>query len=728
MVWIRVLCVLACLVCFPRAADATITYVYDRLGRLTGVIDSAQGTAIYRYDAVGNILSIERYATNAVLIIDFTPGSGPVNTVVTLTGTGFSATPSQNTVKFNGVTATVTSSTVTSIVTKVPAGATTGPISVTAPGGTATSATSFVVTASSGAPTITSLSPVIGAAGASMTITGTNFDPAPTSDKVQYNTFRLAPVTAATPTTLTTAVPSAVGSGKIKLTTPGGTVTSAADFFIPLPPKTATDVGATGRMTYAGTGKTITIPANKIGLVVFDGAVGNILVLDLTNITIIPGGSTLITISKPDSSQLFSQAGVGSAGARFEIANLPVTGTYQVTVDPYGAAGNMTLKAGGPDLTVTALTVPNTPVSPSADGTYTFDVTWTVKNNGNIRALADWMDTLYLSADTLWDVNDPVIDTRFGPPAGLEPAATYSTPRTVTVPNTQASGTFYILAKTDANGNVLETNENNNVTASATKVTLLGRPDLTPTALTVPAAPVSPNQDGTYTLPLSFTVANQGGSSATPTWIDRAYLSTDQTWNAGDVLILTMGQVSALAAGSSYSVNSSGTAPAGTAPGDYWVIVVTDQLQTLFEANESNNARVSATKITLRSLPDLVPTALTVPTTAVARGGDGTWSVPVSWTVANQGAGDAQPSWIDWVYVSADQIVDGGDRIIGGTPRTQVVTPGTSYTASAAAVVPSWWTPGDYYIILWANGDGRTGESNVTNNTLASATRVTLLP
>ncbi len=72
----------------------TITYVYDGLGRLMGVIDPSQGTALYTYDAVGNVLSIQRYATTAVLIIDFTPGSGSVNTVVTLTGTGFSATPS----------------------------------------------------------------------------------------------------------------------------------------------------------------------------------------------------------------------------------------------------------------------------------------------------------------------------------------------------------------------------------------------------------------------------------------------------------------------------------------------------------------------------------------------------------------------------------------------------------------------------------------------------------
>ena len=66
MVWIRVLCVLACLAFVPSAAEATITYVYDRLGRLTGVIDPAQGTVIFRFDAVGNITAVERYAASAV--------------------------------------------------------------------------------------------------------------------------------------------------------------------------------------------------------------------------------------------------------------------------------------------------------------------------------------------------------------------------------------------------------------------------------------------------------------------------------------------------------------------------------------------------------------------------------------------------------------------------------------------------------------------------------------
>jgi YD repeat-containing protein len=105
------------------SADADITYVYDELGRLVGVIDPGSDTAVYSYDAVGNLLGIARYASSSVSIIDFQPKAGPVGTVVTIQGTGFSPTPGNNSATVNGVAATVTSSTATSLVVPVPAGA-----------------------------------------------------------------------------------------------------------------------------------------------------------------------------------------------------------------------------------------------------------------------------------------------------------------------------------------------------------------------------------------------------------------------------------------------------------------------------------------------------------------------------------------------------------------------------------------------------------------------------
>ncbi len=87
-------------------------------------------------------------APSVPTITSFTPTSGPVGITVTITGTNFSTTRTNNTVQFNGTTAVVTTSTATSIATTVPVGTTTGTITVTVAGNTATSATNFTVTAS----------------------------------------------------------------------------------------------------------------------------------------------------------------------------------------------------------------------------------------------------------------------------------------------------------------------------------------------------------------------------------------------------------------------------------------------------------------------------------------------------------------------------------------------------------------------------------------------------
>lgn len=90
-------------------------------------------------------------------IISFTPTSGPISTTVTITGTNFSATLSNNTVMFNGTTAVVTASSATSITCTVPVGATSGKISVTVAGSTATSGGDFTVTTTSTTITINSV-------------------------------------------------------------------------------------------------------------------------------------------------------------------------------------------------------------------------------------------------------------------------------------------------------------------------------------------------------------------------------------------------------------------------------------------------------------------------------------------------------------------------------------------------------------------------------------------
>ena len=85
--------------------------------------------------------SEHRHIAAAPTITSFTPTGGGVNTVVIITGTGFTGTTA---VRFNGVLFPdfiVNSD--TQLTAAVPTGATTGPISVTTPSGTGTSSTNF---------------------------------------------------------------------------------------------------------------------------------------------------------------------------------------------------------------------------------------------------------------------------------------------------------------------------------------------------------------------------------------------------------------------------------------------------------------------------------------------------------------------------------------------------------------------------------------------------------
>jgi hypothetical protein len=161
-------------------------------------------------------------------ITNFNPTSGGVGTSVTITGTNFSTTPTNNVVAFNGTAATVTASTATSITTTVPVGTTTGLVTVTVAGQTATSSSNFTIVPP---PTITNFNPTSGIAGASVTITGTNFSATPANNIVMFNATT-ATVTASTATSITTTVPSGATSGPITVTVGGQTGTSSSNFTV----------------------------------------------------------------------------------------------------------------------------------------------------------------------------------------------------------------------------------------------------------------------------------------------------------------------------------------------------------------------------------------------------------------------------------------------------------------------------------------------------------------
>ena len=323
-----------------RPAHGQVRYVYDDAGRLVGVIDPTGASATYVYDAVGNLLSISR-STSAVQILSFSPPVGPVGTTVTISGTGFSTTPGNNTVTFNGTSATVTSATANQLVTTVPSGASTGAIAATSPSGSATSSGSFTVTSGGPAPpTITSFTPTTGAAGTSVSVSGTNFETLLTNNKLLFNTT-LASIASATSTSISAPVPPGATSGRLSVKTPYGTAASTSDFIIPPPPFVTGDVQTTGRISFGTPTQYSITTANKIALVLFDGVKNTRISLNIPTVTI---GWSYVSIINPDGTLLVSAASVPSYGAFIDTRTLPMTGTYTILIDPYSTnTGNITL-------------------------------------------------------------------------------------------------------------------------------------------------------------------------------------------------------------------------------------------------------------------------------------------------------------------------------------------------------------------------------------------------
>ena len=212
----------------------TTGFVVNSAGtQLTGVV--VPGGAITGNVAVttpvGTSNGVAFTVTPAPVVSFFSPASGPVGTSVTVTGANLSGTSA---VAFNGTTAPGYAVNVagTQLTVAVPMGASTGPITITASGGTATSATSFTVTA---APVISAFSPAYVQPGDALTITGQNLLGL---TKLQIGgavqpTFTVN----ATGTQLMTTVPGAsyvvngtpypLTSRLIAVTTPGGTAASA---------------------------------------------------------------------------------------------------------------------------------------------------------------------------------------------------------------------------------------------------------------------------------------------------------------------------------------------------------------------------------------------------------------------------------------------------------------------------------------------------------------------
>jgi uncharacterized repeat protein (TIGR03803 family) len=155
-------------------------------------------------------------------ITSFTPTSGKVGTSVVITGVSLTQTSK---VTIGGQSASFTVNSDKQVTAIVPAGAKTGgKISITTAGGIGTSAASFTVV-----PSISGFSPTSGPAGTSVVITGHSFTG---TTHVTFGGVAATSMQVINDAQVDALVPNGAITGKIAVTTPGGTATSSTSFTV----------------------------------------------------------------------------------------------------------------------------------------------------------------------------------------------------------------------------------------------------------------------------------------------------------------------------------------------------------------------------------------------------------------------------------------------------------------------------------------------------------------
>jgi len=188
---------------------------------MTAVVPAGAKTGVVTVKTFTSTMTGDRTFLVVPQITSFTPTSGKVGTLVTITGVSLTQTTA---VTIGGKAATFTIKSDTQVTATVPAGAKTGAaISITTAGGTA-SFGKFVVV-----PEITSFSPPSGPVGTSVTITGNSFTG---TTKVTFGGVAATSYKAISDTQVDALVPAGAATGTIAVTTAGGTGTSAGKFTV----------------------------------------------------------------------------------------------------------------------------------------------------------------------------------------------------------------------------------------------------------------------------------------------------------------------------------------------------------------------------------------------------------------------------------------------------------------------------------------------------------------
>jgi subtilase family serine protease len=344
-------------------------------------------------------------------------------------------------------------------------------------------------------------------------------------------------------------------------------------------------------------------------------------------------------------------------------------------------------------------------------------VTNTVKNVGDAPATAAFSVGFGLVPVAPAGSEIPLAETRPAGPLGAQVASSATTP--VVIPFGTAAGTYKIVVRADALGDVpTDPGSQNNTRLTNTLTVVL--PDLVVSSLGVSATTGFPGG----MLDVTHALRNVAASPAhAPASTSRIYLAANQSVAAA---VAVLGNVSAPAVSAGVTTASlvagGRVIPVDTPPGRYFIVVEANADRAFGEASTANNVRASATPVLVG--PDLVLTAASVTPTGVTPGAN----LSVTFTAKNQG-GSAAPFDVGLalVPVTSTGVPTGGSPVELGVIASLTLNPGQSVTPAATSIaVPTTIDAGRYKVRLTADPGNAVAEADETNNVILTTAIVTV--
>lgn len=303
---------------------------------------------------------------------------------------------------------------------------------------------------------------------------------------------------------------------------------------------------------------------------------------------------------------------------------------------------------------------------------------------------------------------------------GLAPNATQtSTLSPATVPATGAQ--YYLFAVLSGVTGEGETSNNTMWDPVPFTAPVPPMPDFTPTSVTGPGTYI---QGGSGTVPV--VVSNAGAGAAAPNAV-KVYLSTNSTWEAGDVQIGTLTDLASLGSGSNRTENVQVTIPTSQAIASYFILAKVDANGAVAESNESNNVGARSGQVTVTGAPDIRVTSINGPATIPVNP-----TGAISYDVHYRNFGSAATGSATWYLAlawSTDTIFGPGDVTVSSGSVSTSLSPygqlGDSGLRTLWVVPPAGTTAGNYYLVAKVDTTNVIAESNEANNTLAKPVSAT---